>query len=78
MWSLRQRPGLAEANLGLGKSADGLTSLRWWRQGRQDLVESYCRRDVEITHRLWERGREQGYLLYKDREGRALRLPVGW
>jgi DEAD/DEAH box helicase domain-containing protein len=69
---------LAEANLGEGKSADGLTSLRWWKEGRVDLIEAYCRRDVEVTHRLYALGAERGYLLYRDREGRALRMPVAW
>lgn len=69
---------LAEANLGESKSADGLTSLRWWREGRVDLIEAYCRKDVEVTHRLYALGAERGYLLYRDREGRALRLSVGW
>lgn len=69
---------LAEANLGESKSADGLTSLRWWREGRVDLIEAYCRKDVEVTHRLYALGAERGYLLYRDREGRALRLPVAW
>jgi DEAD/DEAH box helicase domain-containing protein len=69
---------LAEANLGEGKSADGLTSLRWWKEGRVDLIEAYCRKDVEVTHRLYAMGAERGYLLYRDREGRALRLPVAW
>ena len=69
---------LAEANLGEGKSADGLTSLRWWKEGRVDLIEAYCRKDVEVTHRLYAMGAERGYLLYRDREGRALRMPVAW
>ena len=82
---VRQRLGfrlslghLAEVNLGRGKSADGLTSLRWWRQGRVDLIEEYCRQDVEITRRLWELGARQRYLLYRQRDGETLRLPVSW
>jgi DEAD/DEAH box helicase domain-containing protein len=69
---------LAEVNLGESKSADGLQSLRWWREGRVDLIESYCKKDVEVTHRLFRLGREQGYLLYRDREQRTLRVPVSW
>ena len=40
---------LCEANLGEGKSGDGLQSLRWWKDGRIDLIEQYCRKDVELT-----------------------------
>jgi len=69
---------LAEVNLGMAKSASGLDSLRWWRQGRVDLVEEYCRNDVEVTRRLFELGRRQGYILYRSRDGVALRVPVSW
>lgn len=69
---------LAEINLGESKSADGLQSLQWWREGRIDLIESYCRKDVEVTWRLFKHGADQGYLLYRDRGDRTLRLPVDW
>jgi DEAD/DEAH box helicase domain-containing protein len=69
---------LSEVNLGESKSADGLQSLRWWREGRVDLIESYCKKDVEVTHKLFRLGQEQGYLLYRDREQRLLRVPVLW
>ncbi|HET9480746.1 MAG TPA: Zn-binding domain-containing protein, partial [Candidatus Polarisedimenticolia bacterium] len=69
---------LAETTLGEGKSADGLQSLRWYREGRLDLIEEYCRKDVDVTRRLYHFGRERGYLLYRDREQRSVRVPVEW
>ena len=69
---------LAEVNLGESKSADGLQSLVWWKQGRLDLIETYCRQDVDLTRRIWELGRQRGYLLYRDRAQREMRLPVEW
>ena len=69
---------LSEANLGESKSGEGLQSLVWWKQGRIDLIEQYCRKDVELTWRLFERGFEQGHLLYRDKEDRMLRVPVSW
>jgi DEAD/DEAH box helicase domain-containing protein len=68
---------LAEANLAEGKSADGLQSLAWFREGRLDLVEAYCRRDVEVTAQIFFLGRERRHLLFHHREG-TLRLPVDW
>ena len=69
---------LAEATLGVGKSGDGLQSLKWWKEGRLDLIEQYCRRDVEVTRDVYVFGQRNGYVLYRDRDGRPLRLPVEW
>jgi DEAD/DEAH box helicase domain-containing protein len=69
---------LAETTLGVGKIADGLQSLQWWKEGKIDLIEQYCRRDVEVTRNLYEFGRTNGYVLYRDRDGRPVRLPVDW
>jgi len=69
---------LSEVNLGESKAGDGLQSLKWWKEGRIDLIEHYCRKDVEVTKRLWEMGRAQGYLLHRDKAGRTLRIPAVW
>ncbi len=69
---------LASATLGESKSADGLQSLEWVREGRMDLVEAYCRHDVELLRDLYLFGRRMGYVLYRDREGNRLRVPVDW
>ncbi len=67
---------LAGDTLGAAKSADGLQSLEWVRQGRLDLVEDYCRHDVEILRDLYLHGRREGCLTYHDSR-RDLRLRVG-
>ncbi len=69
---------LAESTLDEAKSADGLQSLAWVREGRMDLVEEYCRRDVEITARLFSHGLEKGWVRYLNREGRLMELVVDW
>ncbi len=69
---------LAEETLREGKSADGLQSLRWFKEGRMDLIEEYCRRDVEVTRRLYHFGKEHGYLLYRDSSRRSVRVPATW
>jgi DEAD/DEAH box helicase domain-containing protein len=70
---------LAEATLGESKSADGLQSLEWFRQGRLDLIEQYCRRDVDVTRRLYHYGRERGFVLFRDaRHQTEVRVPVMW
>jgi len=69
---------LSEANLGEAKGGDGLQSLQWWKEGRIDLIEQYCKKDVELTRRLYELGGRQGFLLYRDHSGRSVRVPVDW
>ncbi len=67
---------LAQETLGLPKLADGLQSLAWWKAGEVDKVIEYCRADVDLTRRLFEFGRTHGYLVYRDYQARAVRLPV--
>ncbi|HVT59399.1 MAG TPA: Zn-binding domain-containing protein [Thermoanaerobaculia bacterium] len=70
---------LAQETLGLAKSADGLQSLEWVRQGRLDLVTDYCRHHVEILRDLYLHGRRERSLLYRDRRRDVrLRVPVEW
>ncbi len=69
---------LARETLGVEKTADGLQSLEWVREGRLERVEEYCRRDVEILRDLYLFGRRMGYVLFRDKEQRRIRLPVDW
>jgi len=69
---------LASATLGVGKSADGLQAIRWWRQGKMQELFDYCQQDVEVTRQLYEFGRQNKYLHYLDRRGRMRRVAVNW
>ncbi|MFP3981323.1 MAG: DEAD/DEAH box helicase [Desulfobacterales bacterium] len=69
---------LARVNLGAPKSADGLQALKWWKEGRIEEIIAYCRKDVEITHNLFLLGRRQGYLLFENKAGKNVRIPVDW
>lgn len=69
---------LAEETLGAGKTADGLQSLQWIREGRIDLVERYCREDVRLTAALWAHGRDKGHLVFRSKDGRRGKIPVSW
>jgi DEAD/DEAH box helicase domain-containing protein len=69
---------LAQETLGAPKLADGLQSLAWWKAGEHEKVIEYCKADVDLTRRLFEYGRDHGYLLYRDSQGRPVRLPVGF
>jgi DEAD/DEAH box helicase domain-containing protein len=69
---------LASATLGQSKSADGLQALRWWQEGRILEIIKYCRQDVKITHDLYCFGRDKGFLIYRDRHNKKMRIPVDW
>ena len=69
---------LAEFTLGRKKSGHGLDAARWFREGKMDLIERYCRDDVAITRDLYRFGLEKGFLLYR-REGQGVsKIPVDW
>jgi DEAD/DEAH box helicase domain-containing protein len=83
--SLRARLGyrvglghVARETLGADKTADGLQSLAWVRAGRLDLVEEYCRRDVELLRDVYLFGRREGYVLVADRAAGRIRVEVDW
>ncbi len=70
---------LAGETLGARKTADGLQSLRWVKEGRFDLIERYCREDVLLTAALWAHGRSRGYVVFKDgKTGQRGRIAVRW
>lgn len=57
---------IAEATLKVGKSGDGLQSVRWWQEGLYEKVRQYCIQDVKITRDLYDYALEKGVLKYKD------------
>ncbi len=67
---------LAEHTLGAAKSGNGLLALQWFREGRMEELTSYCRHDVKITRDLFLHGLEKGYLLFRNKAGNVVRLPV--
>jgi DEAD/DEAH box helicase domain-containing protein len=69
---------IARATLGTTKTADGLQSVQWFREGELEKVAEYCKSDVEITRRVHEFGREQGFVYYYSRMGNKLKVPVNW
>ena len=69
---------LSSHTLGAEKSADGLTALAWWKEGRLDLIAAYCQKDVALTRDLYLYGRENNHLLFQNKAGTLVRLPVVW
>jgi DEAD/DEAH box helicase domain-containing protein len=69
---------LAENTLNAEKSADGLVSLQWYKEGKIDKIIEYCKQDVEITRDLFLYGESHGYVKYSTRSGVAKDLKVDW
>ena len=69
---------LAKASLGATKSADGIQSVEWFRNGELDKVAEYCKADVDITRRVYEFGRENGFVYYYSKLGSKLKVAVNW
>lgn len=69
---------LASASLGAAKTADGIQSVEWFRNGELDKVAEYCKADVDITRRIFEFGRDNGFVFYKSKLGSKLKTPVNW
>ncbi len=69
---------LASVTLGSQKSANGLQALKWWKQGKIQKIVDYCKIDVKITKDLFLYGKENGYLLFKNKAGNSVRVPVNW
>ncbi|MBQ7618369.1 MAG: DEAD/DEAH box helicase [Desulfovibrio sp.] len=67
---------LAKATLGAPKSADGLKALSWWKEGKIAEIAKYCEDDVRLTRDLYLYGLKNGYLLFTNKAGQVVRLPV--
>ena len=69
---------LAKASLGAEKTADGIQSVEWFRQGEMVKIAEYCKADVDITRRVYEFGRDNGFVNYYSKLGSKLKVNVNW
>lgn len=69
---------VATATLGLGKTADGLDAIRWWREGRLMEIAEYCCFDVKVTRLVHEYGLAEKKLYFVDRFQQKRQVEVEW
>jgi DEAD/DEAH box helicase domain-containing protein len=70
---------IAQATLGRGKSGSGLDALRWFKEGRFDLITKYCLDDVKLTKEVYEYGKEHGRLFATSRfSDEKIQIAVFW
>lgn len=69
---------IAEASLGINKSADGLKAVEWFRAGELNKIAEYCKVDVDVTRQVYEFGRGNGFVQYHSKLGSKLKVAVNW
>jgi DEAD/DEAH box helicase domain-containing protein len=69
---------IARATLGTTKTADGVQSVEWFRNGELEKVAEYCKSDVDITRRVYEFGKANGFVHYYSKLGSKLKVSVNW
>jgi DEAD/DEAH box helicase domain-containing protein len=69
---------VVQPTLGVGKSADGLQALEWWRRGEVDKIVAYCRDDVRVTRDLYDYGKRNRCVLVARFGGTPRRVEVDW
>ena len=67
---------LGQATLGEAKSANGLLALKWWKEGKIEEIRKYCEKDVDLTHRLYCFGLQNGYVLFTNKNGKKVKCNV--
>jgi len=69
---------VAEASLGVEKTAEGLQAIKWFREGKLYEIAEYCCFDVKITRLVHEFGQRHRQVFFKDRFGKTQAVPVQW
>ena len=69
---------IANATLGVQKTAVGLDAIRWWREGRVLEIAEYCCFDVKVTRLVHEHGCRHKELYFHDRFAQRQRVAIDW
>lgn len=80
--SIGHRIGLdavAEASLGVNKTAVGTDALKWWKEGKWMEIAEYCCYDVKVTKLVHEYGVAHGKISYISNKTRLKQdVAVNW
>jgi DEAD/DEAH box helicase domain-containing protein len=69
---------IANATLGVQKTAGGFDAIRWWREGRLCEIAEYCCFDVKVTRLVHEHGCLHKELFFHDRFAQRQRVEIDW
>jgi DEAD/DEAH box helicase domain-containing protein len=77
-WKFVKLDRIAQATLGVGKSADGLMAVEWWKTGEIDKIIEYCLKDVEVTRDIFLHGLNQGFVEIMKADESKAKFTVNW
>jgi DEAD/DEAH box helicase domain-containing protein len=77
-WKFVKLEKIATATLGVGKSADGLMAVEWWKTGEVDKIIEYCLQDVKVTRDVFLHGLNKGYLEVMKADDTKVKFTVNW
>ena len=77
-WRFLKLEKVATATLGVGKSADGLQAVEWWKEGKVDQIIEYCKKDVEVTRDVFLYGLNKGHVKIEKADGTQAEFKVNW
>ncbi|MBX7158010.1 MAG: ribonuclease H-like domain-containing protein [Verrucomicrobiae bacterium] len=70
---------IAQATLGVGKTAEGMDALKWFQQERWSDIAEYCCYDVKVTRLLHEFAQTHKQLFYLERaSGQRRAIQAVW
>ena len=69
---------IAKATIQKEKSGDGLQAVKWFEEGKMDLIKQYCEQDVLVTKEVYEYGRKNRMLYYPKITGDIVPFPVNF
>lgn len=67
---------IAGATLGKNKIANGLEAIKWWNEGKIDLIRKYCEEDVYITRDVFLYALNNKKVFATDREGKKIEIAI--
>ena len=69
---------VASATLNVGKSADGLQALTWFREGEFAKIGIYCRQDVVVTRDVHQFGCKHKFVYHLNSAKKPVKIAVDW
>lgn len=67
---------VATETLGIGKSGSGLDAVKYYKQQKWDDLEKYCLQDVAVTRDVYDYGRSNGGVIFRNKWNRKIECPV--